>query len=216
MSNLDLSYWDQRWREGQTGWIEPDANASLREHVAQLQGCQRVLVPLCGNTPDMTFLAQHGLEVVGLEGVREAATRFFSERGSTTHEGSILGAAALVHESVSIAIADVFAIQAQAPIFDAVYDRGALVAIDPVDRVRYISSLHQWVRADARWLCVLFEHDLQEPDCGPPFSIRGEELAALFPTREVQLLGRRDLAESMTRMAARGATFLHETTWLVA
>ena len=43
--------WIERWKEGRIGWHEPEGNASLQRH---WRGTGlRVIVPLCGKTPDL-------------------------------------------------------------------------------------------------------------------------------------------------------------------
>ena len=57
--------WIERWETGKTGWHEPDGNENLKAHW-QWSG-KRVLVPLCGKTPDLLWLESQGNEVVGVE-----------------------------------------------------------------------------------------------------------------------------------------------------
>ena len=54
--------WLERWQEGRTGWHEDTGNESLMRHW-RVTG-RRVLVPLCGKTPDMRWLADHGNQVI--------------------------------------------------------------------------------------------------------------------------------------------------------
>ena len=66
--------WIERWETGKTGWHEPDGNQNLKTHW-QWTG-KRVLVPLCGKTPDLLWLESQGNEVVGVE-VSELAVESF-------------------------------------------------------------------------------------------------------------------------------------------
>ena len=72
-----LDQWIERWREGRTGWHEVDGSALLRRHWPRLVRGSRVLVPLCGKSVDMLWLASQGLEVTGVE-LSEIAARAFS------------------------------------------------------------------------------------------------------------------------------------------
>jgi thiopurine S-methyltransferase len=69
--------WLDRWREGRTGWHEPSGNRNLKAHW-RLSG-RRVLVPLCGKTPDLLWLEKQGNAVVGVELSDIAALAFFAE-----------------------------------------------------------------------------------------------------------------------------------------
>ena len=67
--------WVERWQEGRTGWHEPDGNDSLKKYWRAAG--RRVLVPLCGKTPDLAWLARLGNEVVGIELAEIAVETFF-------------------------------------------------------------------------------------------------------------------------------------------
>ena len=69
--------WHDRWATGRTGWHETDGNAGLRAHWNF--DARRVLVPLCGKTPDLVWLAKRGHEVVGVELSDIAIREFFAE-----------------------------------------------------------------------------------------------------------------------------------------
>jgi thiopurine S-methyltransferase len=61
--------------------------------------------------------------------------------------------------------------------FDAVFDRGALVAVAPGDRERYADVLAGLVRRGGRVLFVGVEHDCKSPE-GPPFAVDDDEVSA--------------------------------------
>ncbi|CAM9456931.1 unnamed protein product [Choristocarpus tenellus] len=83
-----LEAWRQRWKAGRTTWHRNGPNNVLLEHYDRFLGDgegtdvktegrtteqHRTLVPLCGKTLDMPFLAEKGHEVVGVDGVEAAA-----------------------------------------------------------------------------------------------------------------------------------------------
>ena len=69
--------WLERWREGRTGWHEPEGNRNLKTHWAGTG--KRVLVPLCGKTPDLLWLEARGNDVVGVELAEMAVRGFFED-----------------------------------------------------------------------------------------------------------------------------------------
>ena len=76
-------YWIERWKEGRIGFHRAGVNPQLVEHHARALGeTKRVLVPLCGKSEDLAWLAASGHEVVvgRCEGAydRAALTRFYS------------------------------------------------------------------------------------------------------------------------------------------
>ena len=80
---MNPDFWESRWREGQIGFHEGAPNVFLNEHVAKLGASRRVLVPLCGKSEDLAFLAARGHAVVGVELVDDAVRAFFAEHGLT-------------------------------------------------------------------------------------------------------------------------------------
>nr|XP_047135749.1 thiopurine S-methyltransferase-like [Hydra vulgaris] len=74
-SNVDKreelnEYWCNRWANGNTTWVLPGVNPFLKLYFTVLTGGQnfcekRVLVPLCGKTPDLLWLCEQGLSVTG-------------------------------------------------------------------------------------------------------------------------------------------------------
>src|SRR4051812_33920356 len=87
---MDTADWFGRWREGRIGFHEGAPNRRLVRHARELgtpnhdDGTpKRVLVPLCGKSEDLTYLAQLGFEAVGVELVESAVRAFFSEHALT-------------------------------------------------------------------------------------------------------------------------------------
>jgi thiopurine S-methyltransferase len=67
--------WRSRWQAGQTNWHRTEPYPVLVKHYDRWLGSAptaSVLVPLCGKTVDMPWLARKGHEVVGVEGVESA------------------------------------------------------------------------------------------------------------------------------------------------
>ena len=84
-----LKSWQERWAANRTSWHLEQVNPHLKRHLKELIDPKicvagglgpRVLVPLCGKSVDMVFLAQKGYRVVGVEGVRQAVEEFAKDR----------------------------------------------------------------------------------------------------------------------------------------
>ena len=67
--------WLERWRVGRTGWHEAGGNQGLKRHWVAVG--RRVLVPLCGKTPDLLWLEERGNAVTGVELSEIAVQAFF-------------------------------------------------------------------------------------------------------------------------------------------
>lgn len=147
-------------------------NAALLRHWDL--DAQRVLVPLCGKSADLAWLAERGHEVTGVELSPIACEAFFAERGleptRDVHRAYVRWRAG----RVTLLQGDIF--QLDEP-FDAVWDRAALIALPPAQRGPYADLLRRWA---PRGLLVTLVYDQSRRD-GPPFSVPDEEVRRLHP-----------------------------------
>lgn len=206
-------FWAQTWAARQIGFHLNEANPRLVPNVSELGPPGRVLVPLCGKTLDMAFLASRGFEVEGVEFVEEAAQAFFAEANVKPERQVQEGFIAYRHGAVRIWVADVFALPPTllAPV-DAIYDRAALVALEPPTRPAYVQQLKRLSRPEAPLLLVTFEHDAAG---GPPFSVEPEDARRLLePDFNVRLLERLDVRDQNPRFRERGMNRIHEAVWV--
>ena len=201
--------WLERWREGRTGWHEPAGNRNLREHW-NLSG-RRVLVPLCGKTPDLLWLEKQGNEVVGVELSELAVIAFFEENelDFERRQGALVEYRA-VDRNLSIYCGDYFAFRSGS--FDAHYDRGALIALTPDVRPRYAEHTTSLLSGNARQFIITVEYD-QSVCSGPPFSVGAEELLGYWP-RLCRHASLDDTANAPPKFLERGLEELIEVVWV--
>ncbi len=210
---MEHSFWSSRWQSGRTGFHRAQVNPNLIEYWAELAGEEgRVLVPLCGKSNDLEWLAQRGHEVEGVEFVDKAVESFFEERQIEPERAERGGVSSLSKDNLRLVVGDFFRLSSEhVPACDWIYDRAALVAIAPERRRDYVQQLHRLSAPGAKMLLVNFVHDTGS---GPPFSIETPELKrhcdSLF---ELELRSERDIMSEEDRFSDRGATFLLEQVW---
>ena len=96
--------------------------------------------------------------------------------------------------------------------FDAAFDRGGIVAVDPSDRPQYAQRLHELIKPGGRLLLVAVEHD---PQFGPPHSVDAAEVQRLFGKGfDITPVGREDKMESEPVWKKRGAKSFVEAAYL--
>ncbi len=209
---MDHDFWRSRWDTRQIGFHEGKPNAFLTSHASRLElaPTKRVLVPLCGKSADLPWLAAHA-ETVGVELVEAAALELFQDLGVTPERVG----QRLSHGALSVSVGDYFALgEPELGRFDAVYDRAALIALDPNDRARYVAHTVALAKPGARVLVIGFSYDAAAS--GPPFPIDRAALEALYaPFGAVELLDERDITDESPRFRERGATHVHEAAFLV-
>lgn len=201
--------WLNRWDSGRIGWHEEGGNSGLHAHWCKDSGS--VLVPLCGKTPDLVWLARRGHDVVGVELAEKAIRDFFTEQSLGFSETSGAGLKSFVCEQLPITIhcSDYFEFEA-AP-FDALYDRGAIVALDPAVRPRYVAHTRKLLRPGAAVLIITLEYD-QDVVQGPPFALHAAELETYWDNLE-RVEVRDDLETCPPKFREAGLTEISEVIW---
>ncbi|XP_030847420.1 probable thiopurine S-methyltransferase [Strongylocentrotus purpuratus] len=200
-----LERWSEGWAEGRTSFHRTYVHKSLLEFQSKLlvKKPSRVLVPLCGKTLDMRWFAEEGHEVVGVEGVLQAVMEFFQEQELPYKESDVpglKGAKLFENEDkkIKIYLCDFFQFSKDfAGQFDAIWDRGSLVAIDPSLRQQYTDLLLSVLSPGGRILNEVFEYNPEEREPkGPPHCVPEEVIQKLFGERfSIQLLANVDILE---------------------
>lgn len=208
---MEASFWQARWETGQIGFHEGRANALLSRFIDRLPAGGRVLVPLCGKTEDLAFLAARGHQVVGVELIESAAAAFFAEHDATPTITDVDGLRVYQHGAITIVVGDLFATtSAHVGAIDAIYDRAALIALPPDLRRRYVAHLRALAPSAPR-LLVGFEYPQEIMD-GPPFAVLEAEVRALHPDATITILA--DEPAIAPRLAALGHTARERCYWI--
>mmetsp|Transcript_12342 Transcript_12342/g.30976 ORF Transcript_12342/g.30976 Transcript_12342/m.30976 type:complete len:319 (+) Transcript_12342:68-1024(+) len=237
--DIKTEFWAEKWQKNEIGFHLSDVhpqlvkygNLMLEDGVSAPYFPKRILIPLCGKTLDMPFLVSQGHDVTGVELIRDAMDDFVKENGVTnappeTTKGGMLVAEIPLKQAkgkegagLRFVIGDFFKFSNEVHgTYQACFDRGSLVAIDPSLRGKYADVLSKVMVKGSRVLLVTVEHGgFRGGKLGPPFSVPPEEVERLFATRgfKVESLMREDRMPLEPSWAARGATEFHERTWLL-
>ncbi len=213
---MDADFWLQKWQEGQIGFHRHDVMPLLQKHWPSLQlpPHSRVLVPLCGKSLDMHWLAAQGHRVLGVELSPLAVTQFFEEAGldperTTSPYGEHFSAG-----PIEIILGDAFGLNpGLLADITGVYDRAALIALPPDLRLRYRDTVYAALPAGCQGLLITLEYP-QEEKAGPPFSVAQAEVESLFaaPWRHT-LLERRDILDQEPRFREEGLSALETAVY---
>jgi thiopurine S-methyltransferase len=205
-------FWQQRWDAGQTAFHEGKPNALLVAFADRLPPRSRVLVPLAGKSDDLLWLAGRGHDVVGVEFVKTAIDELFAacevrRRSFGPHD-------AFEARGVTMVLGDMLAMTPDAlGTFDAVYDRAALVAIEPAARARYVETCRALLGPGAVTLLVALAYD-ESKASGPPFSVDEPLVRRLFAGRRIETLGTRP-SDVAPRLREAGIEHVDETAYLI-
>lgn len=199
--------WLERWQQGRIGWHEAHGNRGLKRHWCGTG--LRVLVPLCGKSIDMLWLAGQGNEVTGVEVSAIAAREFFIDndlRYTVSGDGTRYTAEDL---QVTIVCGDFLTFDDTG--FDAHYDRGALVALPAAERARYAAHTTARLNASPEQLVITLEYAQSSVD-GPPYSVSAEEVRAYWPSL-MRIDAYDDMANAPPKFRDAGLAELTEVVW---
>lgn len=182
---MDPEFWHERWQQGRIGFHLETVHWALERYWTGVADdrTDRVLVPLCGKTVDMRWLAGRGHPVTGIELSGKAAREFFDEWGQTPvrhADGSMVRwsvGTGQLGESVELFEGDFFEFS-PARRFSLVYDRAALIAMPPKMRKEYVEHLTAVIPDGTRILLITLDYDTEIK--GPPFNVSDEEVWELY------------------------------------
>ncbi len=208
---MEADFWLERWREGRTHFHQSRVTPLLQKYwpALELAAGSQVLVPLCGKSLDMLWLAAQGLRVLGSELSQLAVEQFFSENNlqPVIHQ-SALGSH-YVAGDIEIICGDIFNLdQATLNACVGVYDRAALVALPAAMRAQYVSHVYGQLSEHYRGILITLDYPQAEMD-GPPFSVQDAEVQTLFATHsEAKIIDRRDILDKEPKFLAQGVSSL--------
>lgn len=179
---MHAEFWQARWTRSEIGFHSPEVNPYLQRHWPGLGLSEgsRVLVPLCGKSLDLAWLAGQGHRVLGVELAQKAVEDFFSEQQLQPQISQAGGFRLYRAGAVEIYCGDFFALTAQ-QLGDctALYDRAALIALPAEMRGRYVAQLSQLLPRGCQGLLVTLDYEQERMD-GPPFAVPDSEVQRLF------------------------------------
>ena len=219
---MDSEFWQQRWQEGRIGFHKSDVNPELIKYFSNIAlpvGSQ-VLVPLCGKSIDMVWLACTGYDVVGIELVESAVQAFFAEQNITPTITELTSAAdrstlkryqgQLAGQTITLWAADIFALSAiDIDAINAIYDRAALIALPANMRADYSRHIVK-LSNNAPQLLITLNYDQSKKD-GPPFSINHEQLLQYY-SADYKIV---ELASNSSTLNATSEILVTEHVWLL-
>ena len=215
---MKAEFWLNKWKLDEIGFHQESTNEALQAHWPSLRAPAggSVLVPLCGKSLDMCWLAEQGHAVIGIEVSALACEAFFNglELEPRIEEtGQLLSLTAgpyrlLQGDFFKLTVADIGAA-------DAFYDRAALVAMPPEMQPAYVRQLIGLLPPGTVGIvnCVEYPPDAMD---GPPFSIDEARLRQLLkPHCRVERCASREVEALGTGVKGRGLAGLTETVYRV-
>lgn len=214
---MDKEYWQQKWQTQDTRWHQPAAHPLLQAYASRLKlrKGDTILVPLCGKTKDMIWLAEQGYHVIGVEISPIACDDFFSEWQVSVTKKSVGSFIHYQHQDLEIYCGDIFDLTAQQlPSIQAIFDCRALVALPEALHQRYLQHLFDCAGQEA--LLFLLTVESTSKVIGPPFSVNEDAVRTLLAGhRRIELLARTINPVVPKHLIAKGYQDFIEAAYLI-
>ncbi len=206
---MQHEFWKDKWAAGTTGFHLPQVHPDLLAFGAQTFGVGgRIIVPLCGKTRDLLWIEEtlEG-EALGVEFVEQAARGFFAEAGRAPEVTGTRWRSG----RISIRCDSIYDVDLPALRPTGIWDRAALIALDPAERHRYTDAVRACLDAGAVLLLSTLEYDPSVMG-GPPFTVDEDTVRQIYHGFDVELLRRSDILTEEPEFADRGHTWLNVVT----
>ncbi|MBX9404143.1 thiopurine S-methyltransferase [Pseudomonas baetica] len=216
---MQPEFWHKKWASDQIGFHQPEVNPHLQRHWPDLPipVSARVLVPLCGKSLDLLWLAGRGHKVLGVELSEKAVEDFFSEQ-RVSPQISERGVFKVYRAgSIELWCGDFFALKAD-DVADctALYDRAAMIALPPPMREQYAAHLQQILPQGLQGVLITLDYD-QSKMSGPPFAVLDDEVQRLLGGGwQVQVLEQQDVLGESWKFLQAGVTRLEERVYRIS
>ena len=211
----DPEFWHNKWATNEIGFHLEDVNPLLTQFWKHTSASRsdKVLVPLCGKSEDLIWLASKHDDVKGVDLSNIAVRAFFAEHFYTPLVTNISGQHELYQfDELSIFVGDIFT--APLDMVDLVYDRAALVALPAEMRNDYAKRIQSLLNVGGQILLINLDYEQSEM-AGPPFSVPEEEIKILYSDCTVTKLQRKEAGENHPKRVEKGMSRFAEEVHLL-
>lgn len=174
-------FWKIAWDEGRTRFHQAEVNPALSKYLEpnETKSC---LVPLCGKSLDLLYLAETFDKVVGIEMVEKPIIQFFEENNIKFSKDENV----FRSEKIDILFGN-FILQSYPSIqkFSYIYDRASMVAVEEKYRGAYVNKLQSYM--DDKSVLHLITFERENLGGGPPFDITDQEVKKSYQHFHIEL-----------------------------
>ena len=177
--------WEQRWKYSIVLFHEHNVHQDLIKYEDKLLPSQtklKVLLPWCGKTLDMLYLADKGHQVIGVDITEAPIHQFFNEHNLkyvSEKQGLVTKYQAL-DKDITLYRGDMYQMDSTTiGKVDAVWDSGAFISSNPSQREEYIKAMVNLLKPTSKYLLNTF-HYVSSTWNEVPYSITDNEIESYF------------------------------------
>jgi hypothetical protein len=163
MKKLSKQYWNQQYRDAQTGWDIGYVSTPLKDYFDQLSNKElRILVPGAGNAWEVEYLFNIGFQNTFLLDFAEEGIAAFKKRCPDFPDTHIIKDDFFRHRGS----------------YDLIVEQTFFSSIVPERRQEYAKKVHQLLKSGGKLAGLLFNHAFDFE--GPPYGGTESEYRNLF------------------------------------
>jgi methyl halide transferase len=165
MNKFNATYWEDRYKKGETGWDARQVTTPIKEYIDQLTNKNlKILIPGAGNGHEVVYLNEQGFHNAYVVDIATTPLEHLKKRlPKLSNEHLILG--------------DFFELEDD---FDLIIEQTFFCALDPILREAYAQKCNQLLKPGGIMAGLYFDFPLTEQ--GPPFGGDQEAYLQLFST----------------------------------
>ena len=199
----DKKFWDEAWKKQDTPWFQPEQDRHFFNNYQKI--CKKFLlskkldcfIPLCGTSLAINFLYSKGHNIWGVDLSDLALKRLKNDYKE------------LKGERVNLIEKDIFDFEPNQK-FDLIYDRAALIALNPNKRKKYCNLLTSWLKTKGAIVIETINFQAKNYQ-GPPFPISSSETRKLFSKLKTKNLVETKLYKISPRLADLGVKVIEQS-----
>lgn len=162
-NELDASFWNARWKAGQTGWDVGYATPPITEYMQQYKNKNAaILIPGCGNAYEAEFLVENDFTNITLLDIAEEAVNKLKEKFKLSSQ-------------IKVVCDDFFNHQQK---YDLIIEQTFFCAQVLERREEYVKKTSSLLNNNGQIMGVLFGVEFEK--FGPPFGGNIDEYKKLF------------------------------------
>ena len=166
MEKLDAAFWDERWKNKETGWDLNAVSPPLHSYFETIKEKDKsILIPGCGSAYEAEYLLQNGFENVTVIDISAALVQQLLNRLSD-----------YAGKRLTVICGDFFKHTGK---YDYIIEQTFFCALDKNKREAYVTKMQSLLKEDGRLAGLLFDKEFEK---GPPFGGSKNEYLDLFST----------------------------------
>lgn len=214
---MENHYWLDKWQNNDIAFHENNINTHLKIYLEKLNlnPGDTILVPLCGKTKDMLWLAECGLQVIGIELSPIACHDFFAELNITPQITKLSHFTKYQYNNIQILCGDIFTLSnSDLPIIHAIFDCKSLIALPPNLRKKYVDHILGCTGDNIKILLLVLDTNCHTNT--PPYSVNNIEVELLYGSHfKIELLKALPFTTIPEHLLKKGYSEITENVYLL-